>query len=168
MADERLKPLLGAMLEGARVSLTNPASRVLVMPGASVVEDDCCQGGGTLYIRVISIVGVSGLSRPASQPCNPLYQVRCGIGTRRCAHTLNDAGVPPSPAEMTADAFSILQDRADIMEAFSCHIAPLFTDRNDLGALRIEDWLPTNIDGGCMGCEVTFTFNQVLCTPCTE
>lgn len=166
MADERLGPIISAMLECARVSLTNPVNRVLVMPGSTVVDDDCCEGGGQLFIRVVSIVGASGLAQPDSQPCTPLYKIRCAIGTRRCAHTVSDAGVPPSAAEMTADAFSVLQDRADIMEAFSCCIAPMFPDRYDIGALRIEDWLPSPVLGGCIGCEITFTFSQVLCNPC--
>lgn len=168
MAHEPIGPLLAQWVEATRGHLTNRVNRTLVMPGASVVEDDCCEGGGQLHIRVISIVGVGALSNPNSQPCNPLYQVRVGLGTRRCAHTVDDNGVPPSPAEMTADALLLLQDRADLMEAIVCSIAPTFHDRNDIATLRIEDWLPSNILGGCMGTEITFTFNQVLCAPCPE
>jgi hypothetical protein len=168
LADEPLFPVLAAMLECARVSLSKPATRVTMLPGSSVVEDDCCENGGQLYLRVISIVGASGLRVPASQPCVPLYQIRCAIGTSRCVHTVDDQGKPPTPAEMTADVKQSLQDRADIMKAFSCCIGPLVDERMDMGGLVIEDWTPSPAMGGCLTTEVVFHFQQVLCLPCDE
>lgn len=161
MATDRLGPILAAMLSCAENHLSEPVGRVVIMPGNTVVYDDCCEG--QLWARIISIVGASGLARPAMQPCLPLYQVRVGLGVVRCAHTVNDQGRPPTPAEMAADAFQTFRDRADLVEAIVCCI----DDLAEVETLRIEDWLPSGADT-CVGGEITITFNHVLCTPCPE
>lgn len=166
MATEVLGPLLAGWLAAVEARLTAPVGRATIMPGNSIVEDDCCEG--QLHIRIVSIVGASALSRPAMQPCLPLYQVRVGIGVTRCAHTVDDAGNAPTPAEMAADALQTYQDRADIVEAIVCDIWPEIRDHAGLATLRIEDWLPTTVQGGCVGGEITLTFGHILCTPCEE
>ena len=120
MAVEVLGPFLAQWLVCVEESLTKPVGRALVMPGNSVVWDDCCQG--QLWIRIVSIVGSSALSKPAMQPCAPVYRVRVGIGVIRCAHTVDDNGQIPTPAQMTADAFQTFQDRAAFMAAINCCI----------------------------------------------
>ena len=166
MAVDYLGPMMSAWLMCVKDHLSKPVGRALVMPGNSVVWDDCCDG--QLWVRIISIVGVSNLSNQATQPCNPLYQVRVGIGVLRCAHTVDDAGRIPTPAQMTADAFQTYQDRADMVEAIVCCISPLVEEDHRMGTLRIEDWLPLGVDGGCVGGEITVTVNSILCTPCEE
>lgn len=164
MAQNRLAPIVAQVLALAETHLTVPVGRATVMPGNTVVQDDCCDG--QLWVRVVSIVGVSGLSQPASQPCTRLYQVRLGIGVDRCAHTVNDQGIPPTPGEMTADAFQTYQDQADLVEAWVCSIFPYLMNLNSAGAAKMEDWLPRPVDGGCVGGELDITFNWVMCTPC--
>lgn len=167
MAQDVLGPLLVQMLNCAKSHLSDPVGRVVVMPGNSVVYDDCC--AGQLWIRIISIVGASALSQPAMQPCAPLYQIRCGLGVVRCAHTVNDQGKPPTPAEMAADAFQTYRDRADLTETIACCYGAILDTRGDSSpkSLRIEDWLPTAADV-CVGGEITFTFNHILCAPCDD
>lgn len=164
MAVDVLGPLLPKWVSKIATHLTLPAGRVVVQPGNSVVWDDCCDG--LLYIRVVSIEGSTSLSDPQTQPCDPVYRIRVGIGLVRCIHTVSDEGVPPTPGEMTADALQGLQDRADLTEGILCEIAPEIAEWMDGGALRIEQWLPTTAQGGCVGGEVTITFKQALCTPC--
>ena len=149
------------MLDAVETHLTQPITRSVVMPGNTIVEDTPC---GQLHVRLISIVGSSGLSKPSMQPCLPLYQVRIGVGVARCAHVVDDGGNPPTPGEMAYDAFQTFQDRADIVEALVCTISQF----EEVNTLRIEDWLPSGPQGGVVSGEQTFTFNHVLCTPCPE
>lgn len=166
MAAELLGPRLARWLEIVESHLTYPVGRAVIMPGNSVVWDNCCDG--QLHIRVISVVGSGALSRPAGQRCVPLFQVRIGIGVTRCAHTVDDSGDIPTPAQMTADAFQTFQDRADIVAALTCQISDEFENDNTLGGLQIGDWLPTAVQGGCVGGEVTVVYNQNMCTPCAD
>lgn len=166
MADEVLGPLLAKWLTAAEKRLEKKPGRATVMPGNNVVWDDCCDG--TLWIRIISIVGSSAMSRPATQPCYPLYQVRLGLGVIRCAHTVDDNGVAPTPGEMASDAFQTFRDRRDLVQTIVCDIAPDVESRGDMQALRIEDWLPQGPQGGCVGGEITLTFSHILCTDCPE
>jgi hypothetical protein len=167
VATDPLSPLLPNWIECISDHLTTPVERVTMMPGSDIVWD-VCDCGGQLWIRVVSIVGAAALSEPAGQPCAGMYQIRCGIGIVRCAHTVDDEGNPPTPAEMTADALQTFQDRADIIQGILCCIAPCIDEDYSMGTLRIEDWLPVGPQGGCVGGEVTITFNQVLCAPCPE
>jgi hypothetical protein len=167
VAYDPLGPLLPKWVSAISKHMTKTCKRVTVQPGSNQPTwDDCCDG--LLVIRVVSVVGSPALSVPATQPCYPVYQVRLGVMAVRCAHTVDDQGVAPTPGEMTADALQTLQDRADITEGILCEIAPEIADWSDGGTLRIEQWLPTIVQGGCVGGEVTFTFNQALCTPCPE
>lgn len=152
-------PHLAALLECVRKNLSCTVGRVVVMPGNMIVEDDCCEG--QLHVRLVSVVGSSAMTNPRIQPCAPLYQCRVGIGVTRCAHVVSDAGIAPTPAEMTADAFQTYQDMIDIVQAVNC----CFAAYESVGALRIEEWLPTPVST-CVGGEVTITFSLNLCQPC--
>jgi hypothetical protein len=165
-AYEPLGPLLAAVLDCAARSLSLGVARALVMPGNSVVHDDCCEG--QLWTRVVSVVGASALAVPAMQPCLPLYQVRFGVGVLRCAHTVDDDGNAPTPAEMTADAFQSFQDRADLVRALTCCVPDLEAVKPYKKSMKIEDWLPGTIQGGCLDSEITFTLNMPLCPGCDE
>jgi hypothetical protein len=171
MAYDAIGPLLEEFLGLVEPHLTKPVSRAVLMPGNRVIEDECgdCEGiGGQLHVRLISIVGSSSMANPRLQPCAQYYQIRVAIGTRRCVHTIDDQGNPPYPAEMIADVKTMMQDRADIMEAIVCDIAPLLAERGDTShkTVRIEDWLPSATGGGCQGGEVTMIFTHILCTEC--
>lgn len=153
-------PGMTVLLDTIEAGLRTPVARKLVMPGNQVVWDDCCEG--QLAVRVVSLVGSTAMAKPAMQPCAPLWQVRAGISVMRCAHVVNDQGNAPTAAQMTADAFTTYRDFEDIVQALSCDFAAnewVFT-------LRIEQWLPTPVEGGCMGGEVTATFQMSLCQPC--
>jgi len=165
-AYEPIGPLVAAILDCVVRSLSVQVGRAPVMPGNSIVHDDCCDGQA--HVRVISVVGSSALSVPSLQPCLPLYQVRLGIGTVRCAHVLDDDGNAPTPAEMTADAFQQYQDRADIVRALVCCVPNIEVFKPYVKTMRIEDWLPDTISGGCIGNEITMTFSMNLCSDCTE
>lgn len=165
-AYEPLAPITSAILDCVVRSLSKQVGRALVMPGNSIVHDDCCDGQA--WVRVISVVGSSALSNPAMQPCLPLYQVRLGIGVARCAHTIDDDGLAPTPAEMTADAFQTFQDRADIVRALICCVPEIELMKPFLKTIRVEDWLPDTISGGCLGSEISMTFSMDLCSNCND
>lgn len=157
-----LAPVLASLLCCVEENLSEPVGRALVMPGNTVVWDDCCDG--QLWVRIVSLVGSSAMSTPAKQPCVPLYQCRVGIGVVRCAHTVDDHGMAPTPAEMTADSFATYQDSLDVIQAVNC----CFAEQEIVQTLRIEQWLPVGPQGGCVGGEVSITFNVNLCQPCPE
>ena len=162
MAQDRLGSLMALMLGCAERHLSRPVGLATVVPGNAVVWDDCCNG--QLWTRIISIAGASTSLKASGSPCLPLYQVRVGMGVIRCAFTVDEQGVPPSAAQMTADAFQTYQDLTDLVEAINCCIRPT----EAIETLRIGDWSPLGPNGGCVGGELTLTFNHALCTPCEE
>jgi hypothetical protein len=162
MAQDWLGPLLSSMLECAETHLTVPVGRSTIMPGASVVWDDCCEG--QLWVQLKGITATVLSTTASGEPCVQFYQHQIGIGVIRCAYVVDDSGVIPTPAEMASDAFKTFRDRADLIEAVVCCI----TDMEQVDSLRISSWTPLGPRGGCVGGELALSFNQVLCTPCPE
>jgi hypothetical protein len=151
---------LHAVLGCVHDALREPVGRVVVMPGASVVWDDCCEG--QLWVRVVSVVGAGTLTKSAMQPCAPLYQVNLTVGVVRCAAVIDSQGNPPTPAVMTHDADTTLRDFADVVTGLVCCASKV----PEISALRVESWAPVGVDGGCVGGEVSASFRMALCSPC--
>lgn len=160
--EENLRPILDSILNHVCSSLTVPVGRAHLAPGNNVAWDDCCNG--QLYVRVVSIIGESSLSKPAMQPCAQIYQMRVAIGVMRCAHTVNDQGIPPTVEELNCDTYDTLRDRFDVMKALVCRVPGI----RGVSALRIEDWMLQGPQGGCVGGEITIRFNVDACVTCEE
>lgn len=159
---DRLTPIMQALLDCVNGNLTYPVNIKTIAPGASVAWDDCCNG--ELWVRVMSLAAAGN---PSMQPCSSHYLVQVGVGVIRCAAVVNDQGVSPSGAQMSADAAQTFKDFADIMQAINCCFAPL-TESLGVGTLRIGNWSPLGPQGGCVGGEVTMSFNYDACQPCEE
>lgn len=148
----QLRPILARLLHAAEDALTTKPGRVLVMPGAEVVHDDCCDG--QLWTRVIQIEPVT--LRNIQTRCGIVaFQATIGVGIVRCAATIDDNGNAPSEAEMTADAFQVSDDAEEIGNALSCS--------KDIQALLL--WTPSGPLGGCVGGEwqVSARFDICAC-----
>lgn len=152
MAIDLLGPILDQYLECAVESLTVPVTRALVQVGSEVAHDDCC--GGQVWVRVLSINPVYPGTAPAN--CAPIYyNVILAMGIVRCAATVDDNGVAPSAATITAEAHQMTQDMHDLMQAIQCcPPKPMPV---------MGGWSPTGPLGGCAGGEWTFTIKMDNC-----
>lgn len=124
----------------------DPPARVLMMPGADVVHDDCCDG--QLWVRITDITAhtaSAGVSANQTQwgPCGINYWVASiGLGIVRCAATLDSRGNAPAPEDMTADT---------VLQNLDAHIlaGALAETKN----ARLVRWTPSGPRGGCVGGE---------------
>lgn len=147
--------VLGAALDAAAAALHPAVGRAFIAPGAEVAWDDCC--GGQVWSRIVELVPAQAYANQAAsggfggavpQPCGVImWQLTFAVGVLRCASTLDDTGVPPSPAVLTREANQITQDAADLAEAMQCVLAPQ-TER-----LRMIRWDALGPQGGCAGGE---------------
>lgn len=158
--NDKLGPLLEQMLALVGQYLTVPVALLHRVPGNAVSWDNCCEGGGQAWIRIVSLVGAPALDKAAKHPCTQMYQARLAIGHLRCAHTIDDEGNFPTVEDLLADERATDRDRNDILRAIVCGMG------DDLSTLRIEQWLPSPNLGGCVGGEWTFTANVDLCSGC--
>lgn len=148
MAD-LLTPLLLDLLGQADEALkapdhpSEPPARVLLMPGADVVHDDCCDG--QLWARVIEVL--PHYSTPGrGKNCGVDYwTATIGLGIVRCAATLDSRGNPPSAENMSADTVLQNLDAHLLSGVFACfsHVT------------RVTRWRPVGPRGGCVGGEWT-------------
>lgn len=126
-----------------------------VEPGNTVAEDDCCEG--KLWVRLVSLVGAPAMSRPGGHRCALMFQARIALGIARCAHTVDDQGHPPSPDDMSADAYATFKDMQDLLRVLQF----LIPEIKGVETLKIEQWLPTGPSGGCVSGEWVATFNYL-------
>lgn len=152
-------PILAAILEEARLALAeNPPARVELTPGLLPAWDDCC--AGQLYLRVIEIYPTAGVGaafpaidssqRGAGLACAvKLMAVHIGLGVIRCAHTVDDNGNPPTPAEVTADASEMLDDMSALLDVIVCQVPGV----SGVMQVKLDRWQPQGVEGGCHGGE---------------
>lgn len=153
----RLIGYLDGILEHSRVALRDQGTvpgLVHLSPGAEVAWDNCCEGGGQLYVRVVQQYP-SGRPFPSqdlsANSCSPLMRVAlCAVGVIRCAHTLDSDGRPPTAAEMTGDTKATLRDAEALWDTLVCEVKP------EVPGLIVGAWTPLGPQGGCVGGEWQF------------
>ena len=151
---DRVGPVIQSALDSAVQTLTEdgrPVDGVVSMqPGNTVAWDNCCENGGTLWARLISLVPKYAKDKT---PCMISVQVRFAVGVVRCVHVVDDDGSGPTEAEMDEDTLQVTKD-ADA----------LFRSIQDNGwdgtylfsrSLRIETGTPLGPEGNCAGFEWT-------------
>ena len=156
-----LTPILTGVLSAAASRLTvaeRPAGLVHLAPGARVAYDNCCEGQGQLWLRVIDIAPSAGPGSPFPNydstqrgDCPALLSVQVGLGIVRCVHTLDDNGIPPTAEQMGSDGEEMLADSAILLDVLQCE------SRKILGVmtLKLGRWNPRGPEGGCAGGEWT-------------
>lgn len=147
-----LSKVLDDVLAGVREDLTDPVARATVSPGGQVAWDDCCSG--QLWVRLI------GVEPKSSAPgCGVDYaRVSLGVGTVRCAHTVDDLGRPPTQRQITSDGHEMVQDVNDIMSSLMQMTSP-FDER----PFTLNQWIPLGPNGGCHGGEWRVTVDLGVC-----
>lgn len=172
-----LEPILTSILSAASSALNEagvPASLVHLAPGTTPAWDNCCEGGGQLWLRVVEVYPTSGGrgSFPAIDTQQQGVAGGCGIhllavhlalGVMRCAHTVNDQGVPPTGPEMTSDALATLTDLSVLLDVIGCEVP----DVVGVQSAKVDRWNPQGVLGGCAGGEWGFfvAVDPCLCKP---
>jgi len=168
VANDLIGPMLSAFLECATTSLGRDeapfAGRSLVAPGGPPAWDDCCDG--MVWTRLISLLP-SGKPFPqvdSAQQCGVLLWVATiGVGALRCAAVVDDQGVAPTPAILTAEALAVTQDAADLQQAIQC----CMTGRTGGKPIKFSRWDPQGPEGGCVGGEwqIVVAVDNCRCPP---
>lgn len=155
--------------EEALTAAERPCDRVLLVPGALPAWDECCDG--FLYVRLVSMYPTAGQSAPFpnqdTRPgnCKPvMIASQLAIGVLRCAATVDDNGVVPTAATLTAEARGMTADASILLAAIKCCIADMAGDSGSLvEQLLLGAWQPLGPDGGCVGGEWTLTVAHGSC-----
>lgn len=177
----RLEPLLTGILSAAASRIndqSSPPSLIHLVPGALPAWDDCCAGGGQMYLRIVEVFPTAGQG-PSGAPF-PQFDtaqrgVGCGItvialhlavGVIRCVHTLDDHGTPPTAAQMNGDALAIADDLAVLLDFLACDLPSV----PGVMAKKVGRWTPQGAQGGCGGGEWDFyvAADPCLCQPVPE
>jgi hypothetical protein len=153
-----LSPVLHDLLDQAKGSLQD-ANRlpglVSLQPGNTVSWDNCCESGGTLWVRVVSLT-----PRPAgAQPCGvQAMHCRAAVGVVRCMHGLTEEGTPTAE-QMTGDTDAMLADADALMWAL-CDWSSALADPGPVArkTVSFEGGLPLGPTGFCGGFEWTLSF----------
>lgn len=163
--------ILESILSAAASALNTAGrapGRVELTPGTLPAWDDCCEG--QLYLRTVEIypTAAGGAAFPAidskqqgvgSACAVNLLAVRLGLGVIRCAATVDDAGVAPTPAAVSADASLMLSDMDTLLNVLVCTVPGLW----GVQRLKIDRWQPQGVQGGCHGGEWGF---YIAVDPC--
>jgi len=163
---DTLGPMLADLRDAARTTIARCKGEealpglVSLQPGNTVSWDNCCEGGGTLWVRV-----VSADARPAgAQPCDITHlSVRAALGAVRCVHVVDEDGTFPTAEEMDGDTLATTGDADLLLRTLrEWEPAGALAKFRVPKSLTIENGLPQGPQGGCAGWEWTFTFGLML------
>ncbi len=135
-----------------------PKRVITAVPGTQIVWDDCCDG--LLGIRMAGMRPRLNDTARANlrMPCSILYwDVDLEVSLLRCAAVVNDAGVAPSAAVLSAEGQSNLTDLRAVLQAVKNH--PL--------AYSVSPVQPQGPQGGCGGWAITTTV-RINDEPCGD
>jgi hypothetical protein len=143
-----------------------PVCRAFLAPGSLPSFDNCCLCGngnaeGQLWVALVQ-----------SNPVNPFYGSPCArdftityrMGITRCAHTLDDMGNPPTPAQLDEDAAKIYRDRALLIKAVTCCFANEFDLDPQEYAIGSGEINP--VQGGCLSQTLEVLVRSAECSDC--
>jgi hypothetical protein len=159
---DTLGPTLGSLRDAVVAGLADcdqEVGLVTLAPGAEVAWDNCCEGGGQLWVRVISATP----NPQPSQPCDITdLRVRVGVGIVRCMHGLSDEGAPTSE-QMTGDTLAMTGDADIMLRAIRDWDPGRWVPPK---TLVVESGVPLGPSGFCGGWEWTLSFRLLLCSGC--
>lgn len=161
-------PIMRGILSAASSALTledRPVTRVELTPGNLPAWDDCC--AGQLFLRVIEVFptmgttpgGGTGVAFPQIDTAQRgaaggrcaihMLAVHVAIGVMRCAHTVMDSGIPPTPSEVSEDGELMLADMATLLDVIVCDLDQI----RGVHRVKVGKWSPLGVNGGCHGGE---------------
>lgn len=110
-----------------------------VVPGSEAVLDECCVG--QVWVRL------TGLSPRAERNCIVGWDASIEVGVARCVAVLDDQGVSPSAAAVSADAAQMLADMEALQRGLECCVGSV----RKVQRLAMGSWYPLTVQGGCAG-----------------
>ena len=142
-----VREAMADLLNSVDLEMRHDTAIQFLAPGAQVAWDNCCEdggGGGQLWVRAVNVL--PGWPRQDNeQKCGiRLATAVLAVGVIRCAHTLDDQGNSPTPAEMTSDTTRIMEDMEDMLSGVMENYEWTYT---------MGQWTPLGPDGGCAGGE---------------
>lgn len=159
---DQIGPLMQGLLDAAKAALTErgrSAALNTLVPGGEVAWDNCCDGGGELYVRLVEQypTGRPVPSPDTTQSCGiTLLGVRLAVGVLRCTQTITDEGVFPSGSQMSEDSLGMVADSTALLDAIRCHWSPSLLEMIS-STIKIERWSPLGPQGTCAGGEWSLT-----------
>lgn len=172
-----LEPVLTSILSAASSALSEaglPAELVHLSPGDIPSFDNCCEGGGQLWLRLAEVFPTAGqdaafpaLDSAQKGGCGVnLLALHLALGVMRCAHTIDERGRFPSGPEMTEDALGSYDDLMILLNVIVCDLDKL----TGVQRVKVDRWSPRGVQGGCAGGEWGFfvAFDPCLCQPPEE
>ena len=146
-----IKTTLTALLVDAEAAINEcslPVAQIGIVPGSTVAWDNPCDG--QIWARVIDVTPVM-----QSRSCDIDYiGVTAALGIVRCWSGTDDDGIPPTSAEMDADAERMLKDADALLTAL---VGKGYT---------VSRGVPLGPSGYSGGWEWTFTFKKTPCVGC--
>jgi hypothetical protein len=160
LLEERMTEVLDTIVAMLTAADSDVPSRVInVVPGESIVWDQCCNGG-QLTARLANMVPHYSHTTKQAQmtPCSIDYwTATVEVTLLRCAAVQNNAGAPPSAERIGANGSLSLSDMRIILQAMTTR--DFVDDVNGFEAL--------GPNGGCMGMSWQF-YTKLDSTPCGE
>lgn len=128
--------------------------RAGVVPGAQIAWDDCeC---AQLTVHIPQVYPSKTFPAPKQEPpwgrcTSPLMVAEYVVTILRCVPVQDDAGNPPSIADLEAAAMLDLADRAAVLRAVSCCLSDL--ERGLPRFMLMQQQLAVGGEGMCAGSE---------------
>jgi hypothetical protein len=114
-----LTTALDALTEALAGTVGGPCGRAVIAPGSVVPADGCCaeeadEMSGQAHVRLSRLFPSRVFPQPdaAYSRAPSLLAAEVELGVYRCVAGMDDAGYPPTPEEVTADAVRALDDLA--------------------------------------------------------
>lgn len=128
----------------------------------STTEDECCSG--LAWVRPATVVPSSGVfpaqdAAPIKGGGTRAWAITLELGAVRCAPT-PDADRIPTTEEWDAVVQAVMDDAAAIRRAVCCFID---ADPRRSGRVLPGQWLPLDVQGGCVGGIMTVTVQGPAC-----
>jgi hypothetical protein len=176
ISDPLVMPLARELLDcyaQELVKLEDPPTYVQFRPGnvvahlLSMEQDECCEGLG--WVRPASFFPSSGIfpvqdTAPLKGGTPPrAWAVTLEMGYVRCA-PVGDENTIPTGAEWDATVQAVMDAAAAMRRALCCFID---ADKRRSGRLIPGQWLPIDVQGGCVGGLMTLVIQGPACD-CSE
>lgn len=140
-----------ALLDCVYVTLSEagvpPCTHYLTASPTPAIDSCCLCGNGADGQLWVAFIGSAPRDPFRGQPCGRDFTFEFRIGLTRCTATVDDAGNPPTPAQIQAAAEKMYRDRALVLKAITC----CWTEQFDFDA---EQWAVGEMEtmpnqGGC-------------------
>lgn len=148
-----------AVADAVAASTAGVVDRVCLLVPGEVAWDNCeC---GQLAQTITDVYPSVSFPTPASDqrttPCGPLLTVaQVRLSLVRCVRTVDSSGVPPSCADLLADAARLEVDRYTARATLACYLRSL-RDSYQIDDFAVGAATSTGPQGMCAGFDLAYT-----------